>query len=50
MVFNAVIVVVAEVAVVMVAVEGPLTCVHNPVPMDGAFAAMVAVAAVKQIV
>jgi hypothetical protein len=37
-----VIVVVRELGVVMVA-EGPLVCVHAPVPMEGLFAAMVAV-------
>ena len=45
---SAVIVVVGELAVVMVAVLGPLTCVQAPVPTDGVFAAMVTEASLVQ--
>jgi len=45
-----VIVVVADPGVVMVAVTGPLTCVHVPVPTVGALPAIVAEPPVVQIV
>ena len=46
----AVIVVEGEPGVVMIAVTGPLTCVHEPAPADGAFPAMVAEPGDEQIV
>lgn len=41
--FSALITVVGELAVTIVAVLGPLTCVHVPVPFVAVFPAMVAV-------
>jgi hypothetical protein len=45
-----VIVVVGELAVVMLAITGPLTCVHVPVPDVGVLPAIVAEPGVEQIV
>ena len=45
-----VIVVVGDVGVAIVAVLGPLTCVHAPVPLEAVFAAMMAEPLVAQMV
>ena len=43
-------VVVGEEAAVIVAVDGPLTCVHTPVPEEGVLPLMVALPPVEQMV